>query len=91
MNLYGIPAAGISLILGNYHNCPPEKGIAEENISLADAKNLVKLITATTIRMAERKASDSSKAKLRRRLEKRAQEHAKYDRTAKKDWASFEP
>jgi endoglucanase len=91
MNLYGIPAAGISLILGNYHNCPPEKGIAEENISLADAKNLVKLITATTIRMAERKASDSSKAKLRRRLEKRVQEHAKYDRTAKKDWESFEP
>ncbi|MEM6279531.1 MAG: M28 family peptidase, partial [Verrucomicrobiota bacterium] len=36
MNLYGVPAAGISVILGNYHNCPPEKGIAEEFIALED-------------------------------------------------------
>lgn len=86
MNLYGIPAAGISVILGNYHNCPPERGIAEENISLDDAKNLVKLITATTVRMATNKASDSSKAKLRKRLEKRGREHARYDRAARKDW-----
>jgi endoglucanase len=86
MNLYGIPAAGISVILGNYHNCPPEKGIAEENISLDDAKNLVKLITATTIRMTKNKAADSSKAKLRKRLEKRVRDHARYDRAARKDW-----
>ena len=86
MNVFGIPAAGISVILGNYHNCPPKKGIAPENISLTDAKNLVKLITATTMRMAESKASDSSKAKLRKRLEKRVRDHAKYDRAARNDW-----
>tara|TARA_R110000850_G_scaffold169388_9_gene294658 strand:- start:1936 stop:2928 length:993 start_codon:yes stop_codon:yes gene_type:complete len=88
MNLYGVPAAGISVILGNYHNCPPEKGIAEEYISLADAKNLVKLITATTVRMAQRRAGKSSKAQLRKRLEKRVREHQKYVRAARKDWLS---
>lgn len=86
MNIYGVPAAGISVILGNYHNCPPERGIAEENISLADAKNLVKLITATTVRVAGRKASDSSKARMKKRLEKRVRDHRKYDRAAKKHW-----
>ena len=80
MNLYGIPAAGISVILGNYHNCPPKKGISEEFVSLADAKNLVKLITATTLRMASRKKSDSSKAQLKKRLEKRVRDHRKYNR-----------
>ncbi len=86
MNLYGIPAAGISVILGNYHNCPPEKGIAEEFISLDDAKNLVKLITATTIRMTQRKPGDSSKAQLRKRLEKRVRDHRKYEKAAAKNW-----
>ncbi len=80
MNLYGIPAAGISVILGNYHNCPPKKGIREEYVSLADAKNLVKLITATTLRMASGKKSDSSKAQLKKRLEQRVRDHRKYNR-----------
>jgi endoglucanase len=86
MNLYGIPAAGISVILGNYHNCPPEKGIAEEFIALEDAKNLVKLITATVVRMSESRAGQSSKAQLRKRLEKRVRDHRKYVRAAKKCW-----
>ncbi|MEX2578598.1 MAG: M20/M25/M40 family metallo-hydrolase [Verrucomicrobiales bacterium] len=86
MNLHGVPAAGISIVLGNYHNCPPEKGIAEEFVSLADAKDLVKLITATTIRMAGRKASDSSKARLKKRLDKRLRDHRRYERAARKHW-----
>lgn len=86
MNLYGVPAAGISIILGNYHNCPPKKGISEEYVSLADAKNLVKLITATTVRMGASKASDSSKAKLRKRLEKRVRDHRKFEKAAAKGW-----
>ena len=86
MNLYGIPAAGISILLGNYHNCPPERGIAEENISLDDAKQLVKLIVATTIRMASAGRGDSSKARMKARLEKRVREHRKYDRAARKRW-----
>ena len=86
MNLYGIPAAGISVLLGNYHNCPPASGIAAEFVSLDDVKNLVKLITATTIRMAHRKAGDSSKAQLKIRLEKRVRAHRKYERAAAKHW-----
>ena len=86
MNLYGIPAAGISVLLGNYHNCPPQSGIAEEFISLADTKNLVKLITATTIRMAQRKVGNSSKAMLKKRLEKRLLDHRRYEQAARNGW-----
>ena len=86
MNLYGVAAAGISVILDNYHNCPPRKGIMEECISLADAKSLVKLITATAIRMSDRRTPDTSKNKLRKRLEKRIRNHQKYEREARRDW-----
>ena len=89
MNLFGVPAAGISLILGNYHNCPPKKGIAEEFVSLVDAKNLVKLITATTVRMSGGHKRQSSKAKLKRRLEKRVRDHRKYERAAQSSWENF--
>ena len=86
MNLWGIPAAGISVLLGNYNNCPPESGIAAEFVSLDDVKNLVKLITATAIRTARRKTGDSSKAQLKTRLEKRVRDHRKYERAAAKHW-----
>ncbi len=86
MNLYGVPAAGISVILGNYHNCPEKKGIAEEFIALEDAKNLVKLITATTIRMATQSKGCSSKANLRKRLEKRLRDHRNFERAARSSW-----
>ena len=86
LNLYKVPAAGISVILGNYHNCPPEKGIAEEYVSLDDAKNLVKLITATVTQMSDRNSGDSSKTQLRKRLEKRVRDNRKYERAARKAW-----
>jgi endoglucanase len=86
MNLYGIPAAGISVLLGNYHNCPPEQGIAEEYVSLEDVKGLVKLITATAIRMAAGASGDSAKAGLRKRLEQRLRDHRPYERAARKAW-----
>jgi len=86
MNLYGIPAAGISVLLGNYHNCPPDRGIAEENISLVDAKGLVKLIVATAIRTASAGRGDSSKARMKIRLEKRVRDHRKYERAARRGW-----
>ncbi len=89
LNLYHIPAAGISVILGNYHNCPPKKGISEEFISLDDAKNLVKLITATVVKTAGSKKGDNSKAQLRKRLEKRVRDNRKYDKSARKDWKEF--
>lgn len=86
LNLFGIPSAGISVLLGNYHNCPPVSGIAEEFISLDDAKNLVKLITATTIRMSGGKSGDSSKAQLKKRLEKLSRDQRKYEQAARRRW-----
>lgn len=85
MNLYGIPAAGISIALGNYHNVLPESGIGPEYINLSDAKNLVKLILAVTRRMALQD-TPSSKEAMRQRLEKRWDEHQKYHRDAAKHW-----
>lgn len=83
MNLFGIPAAGLSVILGNYHNCPPEGGIAEEFVSLADVKALVKLIVATALHTTSGGRANSAKARLRKRLERRLREHRKYDRAAR--------
>lgn len=86
MNLYGIPAAGISVLLGNYHNCPPDSGIAEEFVSLDDVKGLVRLITETVVRSSGGGGVKASRAALRKRLEQRMREHRKYDREARKHW-----
>ena len=85
MNLFGVPAAGISVLLGNYHNVPEKKGMAEEYVSLTDTKNLVKLIYATTMKMSDTK-SESSKEAMRKRIEKRFKEHEKYRKAAEKYW-----
>ncbi len=82
MNLYGIPAAGISVLLGNYHNCPPERGIAEEFVSLDDVKGMIKMITATVEKMATG-SGINSKAAMKKRIEKRVRDHEKYDRAAR--------
>lgn len=85
MNLFGVPAAGISVLLGNYHNIPEGKGMAEEFVSLDDTKNLVKLILTTTRRMADT-SSIPSKAALKKRLNQRLRDHAKYRKAAEKFW-----
>ncbi|MEM7698101.1 MAG: M20/M25/M40 family metallo-hydrolase [Verrucomicrobiota bacterium] len=90
MNLFGVPAAGISVLLGNYHNCPPEKGIAEEFVDLSDVKALVRLIYATVRRTASRKPSESGQAALRKRLALRDREHRRYERSARAAWQRFE-
>ncbi|MCB1230295.1 MAG: hypothetical protein KDN19_08520 [Verrucomicrobiae bacterium] len=84
--LYGIPSAAMSVILGNYHNCTPDGGIDVEFVSLADVKALIKLITATVIRMAEGGRKDSAKAAMKKRLEERVRSHQIYDRAARKHW-----
>ena len=43
---YGITTAGISIPLGNYHNCGEHHRIKPEYIDLADLKNLVALLTS---------------------------------------------
>lgn len=86
MNVFGVPAAGISVLLGNYHNVPEKKkGMACEYVSLADSKNLVKLIVATTRRMADTQ-STPSKLALKKRLETRVKKHQPYKKAADKHW-----
>ncbi len=86
MNLHGIPAAGISILLGNYHNCPPGGGIAEEFVALDDVKALVKLVVATVLRTSGASRADSAKARLKARLERRLREHREYERAARARW-----
>lgn len=86
MQLYGIDSAAMSIILGNYHNCDPKGGIDVEYVSLADIKATIRLITATTLRLATGSAKDSAKAALRKRLEERLRQNRKYDRAARGAW-----
>lgn len=86
MNLFGIPAAGISVLLGNYHNCPPDQGIATEFIHLDDAKQLVQLITAATLQAPAKGGGSPGQAALRKKLLARVQKHQPYVRAAAKHW-----
>ncbi len=86
MQLYGIRSAAMSVILGNYHNCTPEGGLDVEYVSLADVKGLIRLITATVIRMAGGTSKTSAKAAMKKRLEARVRSHRIHDRSAKPAW-----
>ena len=44
MMAHGIRAAGISIMLGNYHNCGPRDRIEPEFVDLIDVKSLVSLL-----------------------------------------------
>lgn len=86
MQLWGIPSAAMSVILGNYHNCDSEGGIDVEYVSLADVKALIRLITATVIRMAGSGTKDSAKAAMKKRLEERVRSHRIHERAAREGW-----
>jgi putative aminopeptidase FrvX len=88
MQLYGIRSAAMSVILGNYHNCTPDGGLDVEYVSIDDVKALIRLITATTIRMAAGKNADSAKAAMKRRIEERLKAHRVHDREARAGWGS---
>lgn len=91
MQLYGIRSAAMSVILGNYHNCAPDGGIDVEYVSLADVKALIRLIVATTVRMAAGRPADSSKAAMKRRIEERLRAHRRHDRESRRGWAANDP
>lgn len=88
MNLHGIPAAGISVMLGNYHNCSPDGGIAEEFVSLHDAQCLVRLLVAATHYASTRKAEDTPRERLKARIEARINETLAYREAADHSWPS---
>ncbi len=49
-NLWGVPAGGLCLALGNYHNCAPNGSIAPEYVDWNDHESLVALMLATARR-----------------------------------------
>ena len=44
LSVFDIPVAGISLPLGNYHNCGDQNNIEEEFVSFSDLKTLINLM-----------------------------------------------
>lgn len=72
---YGIPAAGISIALGNYHNCGTGTKIEAEYVSMSDYLAMVALVAA--IIETPPAGKDGG---LRQRLEKRARSFRPYGR-----------
>ena len=81
MQAFGITSAGISLPLGNYHNCAADKKIEAEFISEEDYCNLVRLMTALVVKHPE--GVENPGEQLREKLEDRVARHMTYaDATA---------
>jgi len=73
---YGITTAGISLPLGNYHNCGEDGTILPEFVSLADLENLVRVLTAVAVDCPDGPIDTLSAQ--RERLETRAASYQAY-------------
>lgn len=84
MQFYGIPAAGISVLLGNYHNCGPDDRIEAEFIEESDALGLVELIFALV-----KHAGFNSPAEIEmgQRFDKRVAEHRKFEEASQAHFA----
>lgn len=80
---YGIASAGLSILLGNYHNCGPEGAIESEYVSLRDAESLVDLIVAL-IEGPRAGSGGPVRKSFRSKLEKRVGTYAEYGRATRK-------
>jgi len=78
LQAYGIRTAGISVALGNYHNCAPDSRIAPEYVDLRDVEALVALLVAVVGDLPEGPGDPG--AGLRERFEARVENHAPYIR-----------
>jgi endoglucanase len=74
---YGIPSAGISVLMGNYHNCGPNGRIEAEFVDLSDVKGMVNLITQLVVRSG---SESISHLRLAARFEERINQHRVYER-----------
>ncbi|MCF6312084.1 MAG: M20/M25/M40 family metallo-hydrolase [Verrucomicrobiales bacterium] len=78
MKLYGIRSAGISVLLGNYHNCDPSGKIDSEYVRLKDVKVMIDLI-ANLVQFAEvQQENEDGGESDRLKLEKRWKDYAPY-------------
>lgn len=86
MNLFGIRATGISVLLGNYHNCAPSGHIDSEYVVLKDVKAMIALIVSL-IQRGKRPGGTDSRKTARARLEKRLEDYAPYIRATADQFA----
>jgi putative aminopeptidase FrvX len=64
-NLWDVPAGGLCLALGNYHNCGPRDSIAPEFVAWDDFESLVALMREAALTWG----GESAGAKMRARLD----------------------
>jgi len=81
---YGIRSGGLSVLLGNYHNCGSDGTIRSEFVDLKDVKALVKLLVA--LAATEDGVADSWKI-LEERFEERRKNHVCFWE-ASREWFS---
>ncbi len=79
MNLFGVTATGISVLLGNYHNCAPSGRIDSEYVVLKDVKAMIALIVSLIEQGNQRGGMKGRKA-ARACLEKRLKDYGPYVR-----------
>lgn len=86
MQLLGVRAAGISVLLNGYHNCGDNNQIVTESVAFDDVKGLVELIFALVERQAQEVDGNrppTSREAMLTRVEKRISETQRYaDATA---------
>lgn len=81
MQLLGIRAAGISVLLNGYHNCGDDDRIVRESVCFDDVKGLIGLITALVRREADTNEKErplTSREAMLERVERRIVEHQRY-------------
>lgn len=78
MQLYGVVAAGVSVLLNDYHNCGEDDRIVCESVSFEDVMGLVALITALVERTACSGSEPTAREAMRARIEKCLEEHQCY-------------
>ncbi len=82
LQAFGIRSAGISVPLGNYHNCGPNNRIEPEFVHLTDVKNTLRLLVATITG----KGRLSTPSSLKSRIRKRCRETQIFAKAAQKSW-----
>lgn len=83
---HGIPAAGISVLLENYHNCGPGTEIAAESVAIDDVFHAAKLVAALAVDAPD--PTDPA-TKLRKRMNELATKQAIHARESVKSWQDF--
>ncbi len=76
LQAFGVRTAGISVPLGNYHNCAPDDEIAAEFVELSDFESMLALITALAETCPD--GPRQERGDLLARMEKRAAAHAAF-------------